>query len=309
MAKFTHVNIDTTTNGVTQIIFSLLTQMLAAGWTVQTSSDGTTYKATPGSQITVAGSGAGGLANTSAWFRVQDPGGRREFVFQRGATHSSYTVVYSALDRFTGGTPNATTRPTAADEQVLYSAVSLWTGAPGSMYGHVCVQSTPEGNAYGFWCFTTTVGTGANPSGVFLCCEPLAVGSYPAADTDPVVHWVLTSNPLVFGSNAWRWTYKHNLTGEAWAAVTAPTVPAQGLASLVGTIGSNPYDGDDNHFPAGFCRRSSDITSVGWKGWGKYIRIKGTNRSYPDTINLATDAYVHAGDYLIPWEDGTAPLV
>lgn len=309
MAKFTDVNIDTTTNGATEIIFALLTQLLAAGWTVQTSSDGTTYKSTPGSQVVSAGGGAGGLGNTSAWFRIQDPGGRREFVFFRGGNHATWTVVYSPLAKFTGGSPGATTRPTATDEQLIYSAVTLWSGSPGAWYGHVVVQSTPEGGVYGFWCWATTVGSGAIPSGGLLVCEPLAVGSYPVEDTDPCVFCAVTSGPSAYNTAAWRWMYKHGLVGEVFAAATSAVLPAQNTTKVVGDIGSNPYSADDNHLPVGFARITANGSAIGWKGWAKFMRAKGTNRSYPDTINLATDAYVHVGDWLFPWEDGTTPTV
>lgn len=310
MAKFTHVNIDTTTNGATEIVFSLLTQMLAAGWTVQSSSDGTTYKSTPGSQVVSAAAGAGGLNNTNAWFRIQDPGARREFVLYRGINPHTWTFVYSPLARFTGGSPGATTRPTASDEQIIYSAVTLSSSTLGAVYGHVVVQSTPEGGVYGFWVWATVVGTGVFGQQSPLFCEPLTVGSYPSADVDPVVLWTTSSTSTITTTvGAWRWMYKLGLVGEAWTGIVPVVTPARGAAPLVAAIGTNPYDGDDNHLPVGFARLSSDSTQVGWKGWAKYLRAKGTNRSYPDTINLATDAYVHVGEFLLPWEDGTTPLV
>ncbi len=55
-------------------IFAFKELLVDAGWTVLPSSDGTTYNAS-GDQITTGSSGAGGMANNSAWFRIESPAG------------------------------------------------------------------------------------------------------------------------------------------------------------------------------------------------------------------------------------------
>lgn len=108
----------------TESIYTLLTALCTAGWVVPAWSDGTTYHdsvTNNGGAVwprTVnpfgsASSGANGIGNTSAWFRVTAPDGSREWLFQRGAADVTWTVSRSRLG-FTGGSPAAATLPTDA---------------------------------------------------------------------------------------------------------------------------------------------------------------------------------------------------
>lgn len=311
MAKFSSVNINTATNGGCARMFALQQVLVAAGWVVKASSDGTTYKATDGSQITTASSGAGGMNNNSAWFRIQDPGGRREFCVQRGTNDRNWRITYSALDKFVGGSPSATVVPSATDSQILYGAgtdgapsYSTFAGTVGTYYGHVVAQSTPEGDVYPFWSFQTDVGSG-NSTYLFWL-EPLVAGSFPAADADPCLVMCEQSAPSY---NIWpKGWYKMNEADESFVQFP-PLYMAASSGGGIGAgsyAGSNPYTGNDDMIPVCFSR-GSGLVPCGWKGVSKYIVWKTVNRNYPDTVNLATDAYVYLGEMLFPWENGTAP--
>lgn len=102
-----------------ECMYQLKELLKTAGWTVQSSSDGTTYNAS-GDQITSGGSGAGGMANTNAWFRIRSPAGASnpEFTVQRGTGNTAWRVKFSQSNAFTGGSPGATQTPSATNERV-----------------------------------------------------------------------------------------------------------------------------------------------------------------------------------------------
>jgi hypothetical protein len=163
--------IETTLSSTTgpAVIFALKEAWKGQGATVLSSGDGTTYNAS-GDQISHAGSGAGGLANADAWFLIEEPGGGRQLVFQR-QDNENWRVILSPSAGFTGGSPNATTPPTASDGVGQLSPALLFL-SDGSMDAKVHVQDfAPWG-----WGFVT-----------FL-----------AGDTFPVtyvVHWPMLAGP------------------------------------------------------------------------------------------------------------------
>jgi hypothetical protein len=78
---------NTYTNGA-QAIYELKKALTNNGWTVERSSDGTTYNSS-GDQITGAGSGANGMNNNFAWYvvsRTFGDGFKRSYCFQRSNT-------------------------------------------------------------------------------------------------------------------------------------------------------------------------------------------------------------------------------
>ena len=125
-----------------------------AGWTVPSSSDGTTYNSS-GDQITSGASGAGGLANNSAWFRLRDPGGVKEITIQRGTLNTYYRIKYSFLAKFSGGSPSATQTPSATDEFLMLGtgtdAAPGYTATLGTDGTYRYNVATDNASPYGFW--------------------------------------------------------------------------------------------------------------------------------------------------------------
>src|SRR5688572_23586724 len=102
-------------------MFALKEALVDEGWIVVSSSDGSTYNAA-GDQITTGASGAGGLDNSDAWFRLRMPeyqGRERELMVQRGGSGQSWRIAYSHEDTFDSGTPDATTIPEATDQEFV----------------------------------------------------------------------------------------------------------------------------------------------------------------------------------------------
>jgi len=85
-----HFDVNQTPSTFAECAFRLKQIMVTAGWVVKSSSDGTTFNST-GDQITSANTGAGGMNNNNAWFRIQDPAGGREFTLQKGGA-ATYQV-------------------------------------------------------------------------------------------------------------------------------------------------------------------------------------------------------------------------
>lgn len=331
MAKFANVNLDSALmSGGAGALYYIKETLKSAGWTVLQSGDGTTlYPATDG--ITTFASGAGGMDNIGAWFRITDFGARREFTFQRnaGAAGSGYAwrIKYSALAKFDGSAPvagassglaaqaaSATLSPSAADEQVLIGAGTnaVPTGATvppssGGYYAHVIAQSTAEGDVYGFWFFCSSKGAGAINGA--MVCEPLRVGSYPAADTDPLMLHVSSSSipySSTTGTVYASW-YAKGLPAQAWLPLNSGYAPGSAVGSFAATyVGSNPYTGEDDSIDIAYARAVT-LTSQGWRGIGKYLRFRGVGRIYPSTANLSTDAYVYVENMLVPWPDNIVP--
>lgn len=319
MAKISSVNNTPLTGAAAMYIWK--TTAVAAGWVVKSSSDGTTYNST-GDQISHGGSGANGMLNSRAWFRIQDPGTRREIVVQISTSGSlNWRVKYSPLAKFTGGSPAATVTPDATDEVFLKGSgtsasptfAALFT-TDNTYKWHCIFQNAAEGNVYGFWCFATTNGSGASAGG--MCCEPMGTTTSSASDQDPCVFGFSSSVSLftvAFGiallGSLWSAFYKFNLSGAAFVTHSGYSYNTSSGIGGPNSFGNNPYDGNENGVSIQWGRDAFHGSSTGSKGFGKYIRWVNSTRGYPDTINLASDAYVCVDDVFLPWENGTTPLV
>ena len=299
-------------NGGAEAMFLWKELLKTAGWDVPASSDGSTYNSS-GDQITAAGTGAGGMNNSQAWFRIRAPSGmspRREFCCQRGSYGESYWwVKYSAEDGFTTG-GDVYNMPTAADQADLHGSDTggtiLFTTAATYRIHIGADKDAP----FGFYLFTAVNGTGASNAGFVL--DPLASGSFPSADQDPAIVYVKSGGgvfvasylgSLYYGPNGW---YKKDLAGEAFTRFPAQTYYAGsgGGQTAPGSLGTNPYDTDDNHLPIPYARGSSLGTQVGWKGFGTVMRWLGTSRSSMDTLSSSgTRDRVVVDAIVLPWPD------
>lgn len=346
MAKHYDANKSPTTG--TEAIFTLKTVLKAAGWTVPSSSDGTTYNAS-GDQITHIGSGAGGLANTGAWFRIRQPDGAREFTFQRGTTGISWRLKYSAFDLFTGGTPGATQTPSATDEIVLRGGGT--DASPtyvqvlptdGTYKWHVVAQDAKLGTAlgagYGFWAWAQLHGSAYVRSVMML--EPLLPGSYPEADSrsapttgdaDPVfmLFQYQTSELIMTTSDtAGGWCsgtaasippvgwYKYNMAGETWVNFPGHKYVDNLTSNYFGLPrrqGPNPYTQGYDLVPVYMGRGNNRTTQIGMKGLTGYLRLIPTwTDGFPTTTNFDTDAMVMCGttgSFFVPWPENVRPLM
>jgi hypothetical protein len=319
-----------------QAMFRLKETLKHAGWTVLSSGDGTTYWAAADG-ITLEGSGAGGMNNNSAWFRITDPGAERELVFQRGAAHYTWTLQYSRLDKFVGGAPNATTIPTATD-MVGYRSGGLSTSgtlfnttAGTSWRVNIAVQTAAEGNVYAFW-MTWRDTLNLDGRGLIFC-DALDNTLTPAADDDQSIwysHYVNTSSSIYIGGatastgmssedagaasfTAFSWQ-RYNEANEEWnrtiCCVYAYYSTAGGITYIVPGpwLAVNPETNKYALLPLFWVKLRSTVT--GYRGMGKYLRYnpRPDNLKWGDIISdsVTSDMYFIANDTALPgWPDAS----
>ena len=204
MAKNYKVNFTPATGA--EAIFELKNILTGSGWTIVSSSNGTTFSA--GDNITSATS----LAGSNRWFIVQEPTGvgGRQWCFQRTSDNATWRVKISPLNGFGGGSASLTQVPSATDEGVIIGSGTDASPNGGQLLPtdntykfHIVSDNTaigPAGNqAYGFWAFANiTGGTAVGDIETIIMQEPLATGSYPAlvgtraattsGDADPALY-------------------------------------------------------------------------------------------------------------------------
>ncbi|HMJ16583.1 MAG TPA: hypothetical protein VK524_34450 [Polyangiaceae bacterium] len=305
MAKFSNCNTIPATGSAT--ISLLIATLILAGWTVQSYGDGTTYTA----------SGTGWSSSILAtglrsWVRVREPGGRREWIFQRITGNTTWRVKYSANAKFSGGSPAGNTTPTATDEQVLLGAGTdaSPTGAAllttdGTYRAHIVCDSTAVGNAYPFMLHCSTTTTGAWAIGIVLQ-DPMIVGSYDSTDVDPVVVSAAGAANLNAAS-AWQ---AYGTGSQAWATMTSPDVAWNPSTCPMGNgVKASSDLASNKAVPVRNVWYATTGGSYRLKGWSHYTRIRTQNRVYPATVNKATDCFAYQSPYLFPFADATDPLL
>lgn len=231
MAYVGSVN-NVVTVGTADYFNAIKTALLAAGWELMASSDGTTYTAgsSPDRLPDVAA-----WNNSGAWCRLREPGGvgGREYCFMRGSTATTAIIKYSRATGFVGGSPGATTLPTtgaSGDGAVWVANASLGFGSESSITaptsgaafattsGYVsCVASdTAVNGVYGWWMNRWAVG---GTPGDLTYTEAVQAGTYPTQDTDPSYRYS-GSTSTFFAANTNRFV-------QYWQAYdfTAPTSP------------------------------------------------------------------------------------
>jgi len=311
MAKVASVNVDCATNGGADVIWNLVSLLLANGWTKFADSDGTTYSGT-GTQVTGPGSGANGLNNANAWVALQDPSGSsgRKYLFQRGSANSSWWIRYvrSATLNTAG---NATTMPTnpsvANDLNDLWgttaAGATLFSTTGTNYFAHAVTETTPSFGVYQFWFAATVKVTGALQGGGYVAgVDTTAVSG--GLDQDPSVMKIASNNSWAGEfNNIQRWMYYGLVSpAPAFASTGCFVSTPQAIASV------NGYTGADDALP--LLATADNSTYAPYKGQVTWMRLGLVTRSYPSTINLNTDAYCYfSATYrlLLPWPNGVTP--
>lgn len=312
------VNQSPTTGAET--IFLLKARLKAAGWTVPSSSDGTTYNAA-GDQITGFASGAGGMANNSAWFRIQDPGGTREFTFQRGTTNTAWRIKYSASAKFTTGSPGATQTPQSSDQQLILGAGTDASPTFGTLFstdgGYRAHFMADNSTPYPFYFFCYANGGWPGTTGLpALLFDP--VTNADAADTDQAVIYVaVTADTTPFGISHYAGTtsgpkgyLKKGLAGEGFVTIPAAYYQAQVGTLVPANLVSNPHSGKDDEFPVPYMRQQAQANPTGYKGVSRIVHWRATTRSTGSTLSVTVSKdRVVISSCSLPWDGSSDPLL
>lgn len=297
MAWQSNVNIGPT--DADEGVFELKEHMKANGCTLEGSGDGDSNFDNSGTDvITGPGTGANGIANSNAWWRIKMPDGVRELLFERTSTGAgSWTYYYSVSAGFTGGTPGANQRPTASDEQVI---ANFTTNA--TCYFHMAIQDAATGGFYSWWFVGREEINGSAES--FAYGEALSQAR--SDDSDPCVHGALSSTvgtaqlddttpnrpPMGY--------YDYGGPDEQFVTWTA-AYPDNQRGGAVKSIGADE-DGNDTLIPIPMYR----VSPSGVKGFMAHHGWIGSARSYPDIIDTGSDVYLVIDDVAVQgWPNTT----
>lgn len=301
----TGVNIAPATGSVT--MFDIKAMLKQNGWVVKASGDATSlFSTTDG--LTTSGSGAGGLGNANAWFRIQDPGTVREYTVQRN-TNVQYRIKWSHSAKFTGGSQSATVTPSATDEQIIRGggtdASPTWStifGTDGAYHLH-CGGDTAAPYDWFYVC-TASAGGAVNSHGWLL---GLVNGSYPIADVAPyVLEFGDTGTVLattLSNTKIGSGYYKKGLSGEAWVTFGAANYSGFANGAVIGipsNMAVNPYSGNDGGAPIPVGRAAA-LASPGWKGFLPMTAIMWAmqSRSQFDTQDSTATAWAASTAYAL----------
>jgi hypothetical protein len=313
MANFWKVN-QTSADGAVRV-WDLIETMLAAGWTMPNASDGTTMAV---NRVTGPGSGDYGLGNTRAWVRLQDPGGLTEYTIQRTTSNPVYRIKRSVSAKFTGGSPDETTTPTAADETIVKGAGTDASPTGASMFAannnrHHCMAENT--GYYDFYMISYPVGGGAC-NGIFMQDTVESFGG--VLDTDPIVIIVgdgvnnntMSQNAAVNVGSVGVYGY----LGATFTPMRAQSIvsPNANTSFYSSQIGVNPYTSKDDFVPIFPGRVAADAAPNGVKGKTTKFLVGSVQRASGDTLSeiSARDRIVIMGTWTIslPW-NGDVPSV
>lgn len=321
MAYSYSTNNTPATGSVTKYTFKEL--LKTAGWTVPSSSDGTTYNSS-GDQITSGSSGAGGYANNLAWFRVRMPskdGVTREFTFQRASgSDANIRMKYSFSAGFTGGSPSATQTPSATDEQIV--AGSGTDASPsfvqafatnGAYKTNIVAGDSDEGFV---WCILNVANANLTVSTGTIFLERMLENTYPQADPDPYVMVFGSTNPIAANLSTSSTIIKGWLgkgTSKEGFVSIPPAIPYDGI-TYVGNVGLNAITGKEDPLPILYARRSALGSPTGMKGIGRMLRWRGYPHGNGSSISIAktisinsVNDHIVVGDLVAPY-GGAVPI-
>lgn len=290
--------------------YYLKTQLVARGWTVKSSSDATTYNSS-GDQISGFASGANGLANASAWFRIQCPsmgGATKELTFQRSSA-TNWRIKYSYSAGFTGGTPGATQTPSATDEQILLGGgtdaaptyAALYSGT--NKYGFITCGDSSEGYSfYGLLLQQQNIAVGSGISG-FAAMDRISLASVSTGDVDGYVFYMQPGGSLTTALTP-KGFYKKGLGGEAFTSFLIYDWLIQSRTFATYTFGSNFANNKCNFLPILYGRTAAPI---GYKGFSHMINL--STIPFPSGT-LLTSSFVNdkliANQFVLPWDGITS---
>ena len=304
-------------------IFNLKTALKAAGWTVPRSSDGSTYNAA-GDQISVPGTGAGGMANTRAWFVIQEPSGVRQWCIQRGTgvsptSDENWRIKISGAAGFTGGAPAATVTPSATDQVIILGAgtdaapttAQLMSAAVNGTRQNIGVGGLAE--RYAWYMLLTNVGL--TTTNCLMMHDTLQANGYVSADTDPCVYCVIANTATVLSGlqgapgNTAR-AYLGAVTTAANAGMSLPIYGANANSSAFpGGVSTSPWNGKDVAVPQMWTRPANVAAPQGFKGFSGVLLSGSVQRTNMDTLDvLSTKDRIYVNGYWLPW-NGSTPVL
>ncbi len=278
-----------------EFVFRWKQLLIAQGWTIPSSSDGTTWGA--GDFITQPSLGAGGLNNVRAWFIAQSPlPHTRSICIQSsdsgGTAYGQVRSKYSPVNTFNLGSPSATQTPSASDEIIFMgggtdanptfaTTYNFLLNGEGKSY--IIVGDADED--YGFWLMQVKFGNTYPTKAIVL--DTMKSGSFYSYDKDPAILYAsLDPNVQTFGY--------HFLNGSSvfsygfFSGSMQRFVPST-IAGFPAGYSPNEFLNKDPFFPIPYLRNPS-LTGLpyGWKGLSSITQWQGFTRANFDTLSYET---------------------
>jgi len=307
MAKVATVNTVCVGNDIGYGLYSLATLLLANGWTLQSCGTGTA-----GARRT----GVGNELTQPEWVAAANTWqilyrGNVYVTFLR-ISATSLTVRYAVVAPATvSGTP-----ATVPDAQVTVANQVEYAGLgiAASNRAHAITYSA-DSNAAGIRSFYLMFTDGSATIRGAVILEAMADGTYASGNPAPYVVGAKTQGSIFYSGNAWSWWYSPSSVwtlASAGYAATPLNYNANLFAGGATVCGVDPWDSKDIGVPYSWGRTTAQ-TQPGFVGQSSGMRAPCVFRSYPNTVDLATGAYVYMGDGstssgLVPWPDGITPL-
>jgi len=323
----TYYSYNDTDSTVQSLWFNFKAKMKLAGWTVPSSSDGTTYNAS-GDQITVNATSGAGAINTSSWFILTHPTldtYQRHICIQFGAGANQIRVKLS-WSGFSAGTPGIARVPSAADEQILIGsgtdASPTYTSVLSSIAGNInafmmCGDVTEK---YHFYFLGTFPGSNLNQ---FIFTMERLTDTHPL-DIDPYIYFLNGSTSNLSGfdtytsciltssgaSQPFAW-YKKGLAGATFTRYSTGMLGANATSNApAANLGTNPYDKKASLIPMYFGRGGSWTTQLGWKGTAVNMYFSGLARNTGAVLSKnTTNDYIYFGPFTVFKWDGSNPKI
>jgi len=302
---------------VREYLFQWKEFMVANGWTVPQSSNGTTGGST-------GGTGSGGVGDhiidrddlnqhnpgvSESWFVLRSPDGREMKWNRYNSSGNVWYMSYSPSDGFpfsgAAGYPVGNQPDNPADNvEVIGATRDLCTG--GNIQVHMCCDDEAP---YSFYSWVHNAGN-FNTGRHFLAMVPITTEQ--PGDTDPVVFVVTGNNETV--------TYA-NLDDEIAVSIASRTVgymPNQGVYVGMALGGIETQRGVC--FPSGISQddngadpsipllpvRNASQGNGGFKGFSTFMQNNGVARAGGETF--ASRTRISVGDYNMPWDGATQPV-
>lgn len=301
-------------------MYALKETLKWAGWSIRSSGDGSTYNSS-GDQITHGGFGAGGMANSNAWFRIRTPEGvgGREFTFQRTSANTTWRHKVSHSVGFVGGSPSATQTPSATDEGVVWGSGTdaaptgtIWFGTDGTYKVHIGAETAAPYDAY---LIAAATGTGITKRWWFVNMVP---GTYSGLDVAPYLVQISTDSAaettmgsIAAGPNGIGYGYfKKGLSGESFVRFRAFSFKGGTTPATVNGLGLNPYSGKDTIMPMYSGRLTAD-GDIGFKGSlpTSMIGWQGSSKSNGDHADVGAVRYAYFDQIAIVYPAGVLPVI
>jgi len=295
-------------------LFNLKELLKTAGWTVKSSGDGLSLFSSSSDILTTASSGAGGLGNANAWFRIQMPsylGVTREMLLQMSGISNVSTLTYSYSAGYTGGSPSATVIPTATDSQNIRGT---FTGFLSDNSYHVNMGAD-NAAPYGFFLAIISDGNPGSAPGGGIVLDAIMANTGSPNDPDPFVWTVPGTNGFSIGnvssaSGGGAWFGK-GTPAEAWSACNPLGVgnPSAGNFMFPNLLGINPHSMDEEVGPVIYGHNTTTSEPIGIKGVGYVMMWHGMRKQSGQLLSyLSTGDRIVISDVNLPW-DGTPVAV